>query len=739
MIQSLCRSFWLGFLLLVTIEVTAGEIPPVVTEGGSRTALVLGGGGARGAAHIGVLEILEREQIPVDCVVGTSMGALVAGAYAAGLSPAEMREKLAAADWTDMFLDVADYSQLSYRKKAVTRGLLAGTEIGLTKKGAQISPGVIAGEKIKLFFNQLVGEYQGERLIEQLPLPLAIVATDIGTGERVVFKKGSLTQAMRASMSVPGLMAPVEYDGQKLVDGGLVDNLPITLGRELCNADRVIAVNVGSPLKPADEIGSLLSVTGQMIGILTQQNVVRSLSSLTGNDVYIYPELGDIRATDFKRYEEAADIGRNAAQQQSALLQKFSVTPDAYERWKQHRQSHRSDVARVDEIIIAPLKKVNPEFVTRLIRQKPGKPIDRVQLEQDLIRIYGSGYFNRVDYRVSQTEGITRLEIIPTEKNGSTDYATFGFTIEEEYRDDASVNFRGAYRSTWLNTYGGELFAVADLGSDPYFEIGFHQPLTQRHTWFIEPGYTKGRNEINIFIDDEKVAEYKLTTTSTQLVMGRNLGIWGQARSGWRHYEIKSTADIDAADLPDAEERYGGWLFETLFDQRNRLYFPSKGWRGELGYFESSELDYEKIFSDISVAYPLGDFVMSSRGSFVSSLDGDLPAFDAAMLGGLLNMSGYASNQILADQATFLQLRAEKIIGRMPLGLSGDLRMGLSLEAARVKNAYTLTDAEDEWLDSAALYWGGETPMGPVYIGYGFTFSGNYNLYFLIGPSASVR
>lgn len=739
MLQTLYLSLSLVLIVVWARVSIAQEAIPTNQERSSRTALVLGGGGARGAAHIGVLEILERERIPVDCVVGTSMGALVAGAYAAGLSPQEMREKLAEADWTDMFLDVADYSQLSYRKKAITRGLLAGTEVGVTKKGMQISSGVIAGEKIKLFFNQLVGEYQGERLIEQLSMPLAIVATDIGTGERVVLKKGSLTQAMRASMSVPGLMAPVEYDGHKLVDGGLVDNLPITLGRDLCQADRVIAVNVGSPLKPAEEVGSLLSVTGQMIGILTQQNVVRSLSNLTGSDIYIYPELGDIKSTDFKRYANAADIGREAAQQQLVLLQKLSVSEENYAAWNLQRQGSRHDVARVDEIIIAPLNQVNPEFVKRLIRQRPGTAINRIKLEQDLIRIYGSGYFNRVDYRVSEEQGITKLEIIPTEKNGSTAYATFGFTIEEEYRDGASVNFRGAYRSTWLNSYGGESFAVADLGSDPYFEIGFHQPLTDRHTWFIEPGYTKGREEINIFSDDEKIAEYRLTTTSTQLMMGRNLSIWGQARAGWRHYSIKGEADINAAELPDADERYGGWLFETLFDQRNRLYFPSRGWRGDLGYFKSNELDYEKIFSDISVAYPLGDFVMATRGSFVSSLDGELPAFDAAMLGGLLNMSGYASNQILADQATFLQLRAEKIVGRMPLGLSGDLRMGLSLEAARVKNAYTLTDAENEWLDSVALYWGGETPMGPVYVGYGFTFSGNYNLYFLIGPSASVR
>jgi NTE family protein len=222
---------------------------PVLATDGHRTALVLGGGGARGSAHIGVLEVLERERVPVDCVVGTSMGGLVAGSYAAGLSPKAMREKLSKADWADMFLDLADYSQISYRKKKIGWRYLTGTEIGITDQGMQIQPGMVAGEKIKLFFNQLVDADLGEREIQELPLPLAIVATDIGTGARVVIRNGSLTAAMRASMSVPGLMAPVEHQNRKLVDGGLVDNVPVKVGRDLCQADRVIVVNVGSPLR----------------------------------------------------------------------------------------------------------------------------------------------------------------------------------------------------------------------------------------------------------------------------------------------------------------------------------------------------------------------------------------------------------------------------------------------------------------------------------------------------------
>lgn len=697
-----------------------------------RTALVLGGGGARGAAHIGVLEVLERERIPIDCVVGTSMGALVAGSYAAGLSPKVMRKKLAEADWTDMFLDGADYSQLSYRKKNVTKRYLSGAEVGVTKKGLQLQSGVIAGEKIKLFFNQLVAADLGERDIEQLVIPTAIVATDIGTGERVVFRRGSLTQAMRASMSVPGLMAPVEYEGRKLVDGGLVDNLPIEVARELCQANRVIAVNVGSPLKPASEIGSLLSVSGQMIGILTQQNVERSLATLTEQDIYIYPDLGDIKATDFARYADSAAIGRKTAEQHLTQLRELSVSKTKYREWRARKKDKRESKIVIDHIEIVPLKHVHTEFVARQVRQQENTPLNRAQLEQDLIRIYGDGFYESVDYRIHNHNQKNILEIVAKEKNWSSDYVTFGFTIDSEYRQGSTFNLRSAYRNTWMNNYGGEFFAAADVGSKPSVEVSFYQPLDNRHKYFIEPAYYKGRETINLFVNDEKFAEYRLFTSYADIAVGRNMGIVGQAKLGWRDYHMKGEADISQLSLPNIDERYGGLLAELVLDKRNRLYFPSRGWSSEVNYFDSDDVGYKKISADVNVAYSLDDLVLAARSYYGTAIDGVLPFYDSVMLGGFLNMSGYASNQILADDVFYTHLRAERIIGRMPLGLNGDMRFGFGLEAANIGVNYTMTREED-WLNSAVIYLGGETPLGPAYLGYGFTLSGDFNLYFQIG------
>ena len=260
------------------------------------------------------------------------------------------------------------------------------SETGVTSKGLSYQGGVVAGEKIKLFFNRLVHSDQGERKIELLPLPLSIIATDIGNGDKVVFRDGSLTRAMRASMSVPGLLAPVDYNGHKLVDGGLVDNVPIDEVRSRCQADIVIAVNVGSPLMKAEDVGSLLSVTVQMVNILTEQNVRQSLATLKPTDIYIKPDLEGITAGDFKKSSETADRGKLAAEALAERLKPLSVSESEYATWVNKIAYARTAPPVIDEVQIAGLKRVNPAAVERHLRGAlPGESVKEGELDKDML------------------------------------------------------------------------------------------------------------------------------------------------------------------------------------------------------------------------------------------------------------------------------------------------------------------------------------------------------------------
>jgi len=196
-------------LRLLTAVLVALAAAGACAQQGARIGLVLGGGGARGGAHLGVLEVLEELRIPVDCIAGTSMGALVGGAYAAGVSPKEVQALIGEADWINMFDDTAGRQAVNLRRKELEDRFYSGVELGVSRDGIRFREGALAGEKLKLFFNRLVRSEYGDRTIEQLPLPLSVIATDIGSGKRVAIRTGNLTSAMRASMSVPGLMAPV--------------------------------------------------------------------------------------------------------------------------------------------------------------------------------------------------------------------------------------------------------------------------------------------------------------------------------------------------------------------------------------------------------------------------------------------------------------------------------------------------------------------------------------------------
>jgi NTE family protein len=720
---------FLMLALLAALSLPAAAEPPAPRP---KIGLVLGGGGARGAAHIGVLEVLEELHIQIDCVAGTSMGALVAGAYAGGLTPKMMRDALAAADWNDMFMDNPDYSELSYRNKSVSRRFLPGSETGVGADGVRYQGGVVAGQKIKLFFNQLVHADLGERSIEKLPLPLSIIATDIGNGDRIVFREGSLTRAMRASMSVPGLLAPVDHNGRKLVDGGLVDNLPINEARSRCHPDVVIAVNVGSPLLKPEEIGSLLSVSEQMVGILTEQNVTRSLAELQPQDIYIKPDLEGITAGDFQKNAETADRGRAAAEALRERLRPLAVNAVDYERWWRGIELARLLPPRVDEISVVGLKDVNPVALTRYVEQRTGQAIETNQLNRDLMRAFGDGYYEGIDYEVLSAQNKHILRVLPVEKPWGPDYLRLGVHLESTLRRGSNYGLRAGYHRTWLNRLGGEFLVTGEIGTTDAINLDWYQPLEEQQMFFFEPQIGYRRHDTDIFQNDNRIALLQFSEGRLGLAGGVNIGRLGQFRAGWEEQRHHVTVDIGTPGLPPDNSSYGGWRVMLDLDQKDRLYNATRGWAFRSSYFDSTKAGYSKLETEIQASGSFRDFVLTGRFRYVGSPRGQLPYYDAGSLGGFLNLTGFAQGQILGDDIRYGGIQAEKIIGRLPLGLRGDMRLGFALETAEAKVRFTETERKG-WLNSGAVYVGGETPIGMLYLGVGRSSAGTSNIYLFVG------
>ncbi|MFN7549305.1 MAG: patatin-like phospholipase family protein [Pseudomonadota bacterium] len=709
-------------------------VPAAVPPAAPRVGLVLGGGGARGAAHVGVLEVLERLRVPVACVAGTSMGALVAGAWAAGLGPAGLRAALAQADWADMFVDNPDYSDLNFRAKRLAQRFLPGSEVGVKDGGLVAPPGVVSGQKIKLFFNQLVGADRGERRIEDLPLPVSIIATDIGNGERVVLRDGSLTEAMRASMSVPGLLAPLEYRGRKLVDGGLVDNLPVREVRERCGADVVIAVSVGSPPLPPEQVSGLLSVTTQMVALLTEQNVQATLASLRPTDVLIAPALGPISSASFERHAEAADLGRAAAEALAHRLAGLGVDAERYAAWERTLgRASRPLVPRVDEVQVAGLVRADEQVVRRDLGQREGAPLDTARLERDILRAYGDGWYERVDYAVLKQDGRQVLRLLPVEKSWGPDYLRLGLRLDSSLSQGSTYQLRVGHQRTWLNALGGELLLTGDLGSATGAAAEWFQPLARDRRWFADAAVEYRRERVDYWLGDQRIAQYRSARSRLELVLGHSLPLVGQLRAGWRELEVGNTLDTGVDVLAARPQRAGGgWVLALDFDQFDRLYFPSRGWSVKAEWFDSPRRDHTRASVDLRAALPIADWVLGSRAAWTGTPRGVLPVTEAGRLGGFLNLSAFASGQFVGEEVALAQVRAERIIGRLPLGLRGDMRLGVAFEGGRVGTTY-FRQRREGWLGSLAVYLGGDTPVGPVYLGIGHGSGGATNAYLVIG------
>ena len=364
-----------------------------------RIGLALSGGGARGIAHIGVLKVLEEMRIPIHCVTGTSMGSIVGGTFAAGVTPEKLQEVVLKTNWDEIFRDQPPREEIAIRRKVDDYKTLFRPEFGVKDGGLALPTGVIAGVSIEAFFRVLTAQAYDISDFEKLPIPFRAMATDIETGESVVLDHGSIAQAMRASMSVPGALAPVEIDGKLLVDGGIANNLPINEARKLC-ADVIIAVNISTPPLKRSEITSALSVAGQLVNFLGKQTVDEQLKSLTSRDVLIAPDLGDISAAKFDRSADAIRIGEEATRKLADSLKRYSIPPDQYAALRKAQIAGAKPSPTVGSVEFKGLERTNPEVLRALVETKPGEPLNDAKLGDDLRRIYGRDDFEGIGYTI---------------------------------------------------------------------------------------------------------------------------------------------------------------------------------------------------------------------------------------------------------------------------------------------------------------------------------------------------
>ena len=727
-------------LLLCTPALPASSIDPANTPAISKRpkiCLVLSGGGARGAAHVGVIKVLEEYRIPIDCIAGTSMGALVGGAYASGASVAEMEDIMRSVSSELLFKETPPRQELSIRRKMDDNSSFIGPEIGVGNKGLGFAKGIVSGVQLQSVLRRLA-KLKGYYNFDKLPIPFRAVATDLVTGKAVVFKEGDIANVMRASMSVPGAVAPAEFGGMMLVDGMLTSNLPVDAARGM-KADIIIAVNVGTPLLKREQLNGIFGVTGQMLSILTEQNVQASIASLKPDDILIAPELEDFSTSDFDRLQDIAPPGEAAARKLVARLSALSLPPAEYAALRK-RQSVYETLAEntVDEIRFENLRQVNPISVRSIMDTKAGQPVQQDVLDQDLRRIYGLGNFENVNYRFLEEPGRRVLAIEAVEKSWGMDTLRFGLGMSSDFKSDSFFNLLGSYRRYWLNSLGAEWRTDMQIGRSSGLTTEFYQPLNPEGSFFVAPHAGITTREQYVYQGDNRIASYFNKESLLGLDVGTVFRHYGELRFGVQRGTLDTHLDTGPTNLmpPLQDISRGAYTTRLVLDQMDNLRFPRSGWRSGLGIYNSAsslgaDQPYTKWDGDASTAFSIDGHTFQLSGKVGGTLGSNmLPAYDQFQWGGFLQQSGYATGQLLGQSMKFGRLMYYNRImkGTLLEGAYG----GISLEAGQVDKPL-VSGNPTGLLKSASLFIGVDSPIGPAYLGYGRAMDGNSSFYFYLG------
>jgi len=701
-----------------------------------RIGLALSGGGARGAAHIGVLKVLEELRVPVDCVTGTSMGSVIGGSFAAGTTPAEMEQIITQTDWSEVFSDRPPRAEISPRLKQDDYKGLFAPQFGVRDGSLVVQKGIVSGVNIESFLRYLTQQSAHVADFRKLPVPFRAVAADIETGEAVILDHGSLSRAMRASMAIPGAVAPVEIEGRLLVDGGIANNLPIDIARKTCG-DVIIAVNISTPALEREEITSAFSIVGQLMNFLGKERVDKQLASLSRRDVLIEPELGDISSGSFERMAEAIRIGEAAARSQADELRRYSLPKAQYDALRKKQTIARgATLGRVDEIRFEGIERTNSAVLADLMDTKPGSELTEASLLRDLRRIYGRGDFDSVDYRIEEGPGSRALIIRVREKEIGPEYMRFGISLASSSQGDSYFNVLASYRSTWLNRFGAEWKVEAQFGQNSYLFTEFYQPLTRYGYYFIAPYVSAGESTRGIYTGDDRVADYSIRENRAGLDLGTDFGQWGELRLGPVWHSVRADVRTGSAALPGVEANASGARIRVFGDRMDQPWFSREGHRFVMTAFKTSsamgaDADYSRGELSGALATSLGEHTFQGSLYGGTNFGTSLPAYDSFVLGGPFRLSAYAINQFSGQQAAYGSVRYLNQVKRLPSVIGSGAYAGVALEAGRVNKLYDGRDTTGN-LWSTTAFLGADT-LGPTWLGVGFAPGGYRSLFLLVG------
>jgi len=718
-----------------------------------KLGLVLSGGGARGLAHVGVLKVLERERIPVDIVTGTSMGAIIGGLYASGMTAEDLDRELSRIAWDRLFASRVDRQDLSQRRKEEDFEFSATIEFGLRDGEVRVPTGTLSSRGLEALLRRLTLPVRELRQFDRLPTPFRAVATDMENGHERILAEGDLALALRSSMSVPGVFAPVEWEDRILGDGGLVNNLPVDVARDM-GATRLIAVNVGTPVGGRETLNSLIGLTAQMINILTEQNVQRSIASMSaGEDLLITPQLGKLSSGDFDKVRELIQAGEAAAEALLPQLRAYAVDERTYADWQIARIGVKAPGVFIAAVKLEGSDNTNPERFRSQLESRPGQPFNNETAERDMRFLSSSGDYNRVDYHVEQREEGETLVFNMEDKPWGPNYFRVGMDLSTDSGGDSFFNLRLSHNRHWLTDKGTEWRNQITIGETPRLYTELYHPLGLKlgvaDDWFVSAwGEANQRKQI-VYDDNDpdnaSLGQARLVRRdgSLGLDIGQPWGRWGEVRLGVISQVRHAKPDLITLATPEmgklrwtSYER--GYRIRTVVDQLDYANFPQHGYRftveAQGGRQDNRNLSsgrFLRLNTDGTVVRSFGGHTVSLYARAVASQQPDDTGLGGYTLGGFHQLSGYNPNQLSGNSLLFTRATYYRRLNDNPF-LSRGFFIGGTLEAGNTWLSRRDVSVKDMRYASS-VFLGSDTGLGPLYVGVGYAPRGGTAFYVFIG------
>lgn len=720
---------WCHATLFLLFSMT---LSPSISAETERVGLVLSGGGARGLAHIGVIKALEEHNIQISAIAGTSMGAVIGALYATGKTPDEIAVIARGMDWGHALDDDTPRENLSYRRKQDSRDYLVKAQATIKDGVFSLPKGIVQGQNLQLLLQRIFVHVSHGTNFDDFHIPFRAVAGDLVTGEAVILSEGSLPTAVRASMSIPGLYAPVEIDGKILVDGGIANNLPIDIVKAM-GVDRVIAVDIATPLYDADGLDSVLPIIEQLTTLLTYNQLKPQYMLITDRDLLIKPDLGVIQNTDFDMLDEAISKGYQSVQGYDRQLSSFTSESDI----KRVAPESLHQVALITAITIENDSKLSEKFLRSGISQETNQEFDREQLEKDLEVLYGYQHFENLSYKLIPGEGGVTLSILAKDKTWGKDLLGVNFDLFTNSDGESGYNLGLNFRKTGVTRRGGESFTAIRFGQEPMVRTELYLPLDYRQVSSFSPYLRYGQQSFNNVLDRDIQTRFNMEDFIFGAMFGlevSNLSMFAigaeEHRGNIETYIGPDTGTFHFKDIV----RY--FLFE--YDSLDSLDFPTSGSFVRLRYDDvSPKQRFVEDFSLVSVnllkGINFGANTVIFKAEMVRSIHSLSSRHFQQSLGGFLNLSGPHDNALVGNSKAYANMTYLRRLDKQSL-LPVDLPVyiGFSFEAGNVWDKSSDMSRHD-LIHAGALMMAIDSPLGPIYLAYGRAEEGYSSFYIKLG------